>query len=220
MIEEMASRRQSRNERRFIKTIDKLVERRRELIEENRVSLEPRLGMLAIHVSTAVDSRSVHDPKRQIAIFQEEGECLREEYESEGVYDSVKLVPKTNKMELMMDIDDREIAGMVTIGHGSIGDLWLPDGDGHFNWEDVAKSARRRVKMGHIIQRTCGSVHKRAVPWGTFAVADQTRISAVIGESIPEEHPPSELFTPVFNTPHNDRKQLLSKMDAYLPTEE
>ena len=125
MIEEMASRRQSRNERRFIKTIDKLVERRRELIEENRVSLEPRLGMLAIHVSTAVDSRSVHDPKRQIAIFQEEGECLREEYESEGVYDSVKLVPKTNKMELMMDIDDREIAGMVTIGHGSIGDLSL-----------------------------------------------------------------------------------------------
>lgn len=219
MLEKTSRRWETKSERRFVKKVDSYVAHREALLEKGAVSLVSHLGELAIHVSTAVDLRSRNSPEQQKRIFQDEGEYLQEWYERQQKYASVKLVPRTNHMALSMDVADKEVAGIVTIGHGSLGDFWLPDGEGHFNWEDVAKSARRSLKMGDIIQRTCGNVYKKSLPWGTFGAADQTRIVAVVGKHIPEEAPPEEYFRPVFTTPHNDREQLLAKVQAYMHDE-
>lgn len=216
MIEQMSSAWESRSERRFVRKVDKYCTKRLELLEAESFSLSPQLGRLAIHVSTAPDERSKNSAARQKEIFQAEGEYLQEWYERQGVYGNVKLVPKTNRMALAMDIADKEVAGVVTIGHGSLGDFWLPDGGGHFDWQDVARNARHTLKRGDIIQRTCGNIYKKSVPWGTFAAADQTKIVAVSGQTIPEEHPPSELFRPVYTTPHNDREHILARVHAQL----
>ena len=219
MLEKASWQWETKSERRFIKKVDTYVAHREMLLQKQAVSLAPRLGELAIHVSTAADLRSHNSPEEQRYIFQNEGEYLKEWYERQQTYASVKLIQRTNRMALSMDIADKEIAGIVTIGHGSLGDFWLPDGEGHFDWEDVAKSARRSLKAGDVIQRTCGNVYKKSLPWGTFGAADQTRIVAVVGKHIPEEDPPEEHFRPVFTTPHNDREQLLAKVQAYMHDE-
>lgn len=216
MIEKGSIHWESKSERRFVRKVDSFVQQRERLLDTRQFSLEPLMGRLAIHVSTAADLRSHNSPDEQKRIFQEEGEYLKEWYEQQGLYDEVKLITHTNRMELGMDIADKDVAGLVTIGHGSLGDFWLPNGEGHFDWEDVARNSKRHLKLGNIHQRTCGNVYKKSLPWGTFAAADQTRITAATGEAIPEEHPPAKFFSPIFTTPHNDREQLLAKVHAYL----
>lgn len=185
-------------------------------MDRGKFSLPSEMGQLAIHVSMAINDRPGLSGKEQQAAFIEEGEALKESFSNSGHFSEVKLYRSTNSGAIDMDIQDMEVSSIITIGHGCLGDLWLPN-SGHYNWRRVAEKSRNHLKRGFILQRTCGNVSNDVltVPWGTFALADQSKLLAAAGQAIPDVHPNEELFRPVFKKPRSEADEIIAVTNSF-----
>lgn len=216
MIEAYQAFGNKRSTNRFIKNVQKSEKRHAELLEEGRLSLPNHMGILAIRISTFHDHNSLLSPDDQLRAFHEEGERLKDDYGQTGEFADVRLYEDTNHMEMSFDLADREVASIITIGHGCLGSLSLGHGRKNYDWHDVAKSVRH-LKQGFIEQRTCGTVAKDAktVPWGVFALADQRQLRVAAGQTVPDEDPDDGLFQPIFDKKVNSAKEILQITETY-----
>jgi hypothetical protein len=198
----------------FRRDIQRFHGRRDDLLERDRLSLEPKLGTLAIHVSRATFNGGDLAPEEQIEAFEEEGELIRDTEKILGNYKSVELYPMTDKANLRASFRNPNIASIVVIGQGSLGAVRLPQGNG-FTWWDVATASKKHLKTGSITQRTCGHVLKNvlAVPFGTFAVSDQRNLFAPLGEGVADRYPDEGAFKPVYKEPHNSPADILERIE-------
>ncbi len=100
-------------------------------------------------------------------------------------------------------LQDPEISDIITIGHGSLTQLYLNDTaqEGILHWTDVAGMADH-LKRGDFVQRQCGhfTMGIAPVPLGLFAVDDHRHVFAAVGQYIEPRgllHPHNKLITPV-----------------------
>lgn len=180
-------------------------------LDKGCMSVAPKIGELAVVVSIGADRNSQLSPERQRAIFMEEGEGLQETYERQGEYGAVKLYQARDSRDIYGVLQEKEVSGIVLIGHGACGRVMLPGG--YLSWEDIARRNKKRsghLKTGELIQRTCGHIPSSGldVPLFTFAAADQTNISSPLGQGISDEYPDESLFTQVYDKPHNVPKDI------------
>lgn len=206
-----------RSQRRFNVNLARYVAEHITKLDEEKLSLPSHLGKLVITVSNAPDHKGGLTPEEQRKAFMEEAEQIAEK--RSGQHSEVVIKRKTVARELSMDIADQEVSDLVLIGHGNIGDMWTDEG-GHFGAFDVAKSTRH-LKQGSIEQRICGHFPLRtSVPLGTFALRDQRKLIAPLGEVIDDIDPDESLFVPVYDKALNtadDIRELIS--DFYYPDE-
>lgn len=176
-------------------------------LEKGHFSLPRELGKLAIVASFGTVENSKFSPQKQRDVFMEEGEWLQEEYIRGGDYDEVELYQAPDARVIREILRDREVSGVVLVGHGGVGHIILPHGE-FFGWQDVATESMRRrghLKLGDFVQRTCGHIPPSGltVPLPTFAVADQRKIRMPLGEAIPDEHPDDNSFRQIYDKPRN-----------------
>ena len=186
-------------------------------LEKGHFSLAPELGKLAIVASLGTVENSKLSFQRQQDVFMEEGEWLQEKYIREGDYKDVELYQAHDARVIREILRDREVSGIVLVGHGSAGHIILPHGE-FFGWQDVvSKSWRRRghLKLGDFVQRTCGHIPLSGltVPLPTFAVADQRKIRMPLGEAIPDEHPDDNSFRHIYDKPRNTPDEIRQVVD-------
>jgi hypothetical protein len=202
----------SRSQKRLIKDIAKLSERRERLLDKGKLSLPSGEGLLAIIVSRVPDYHSELSPREQHKAFLEEAERIGQERSKDHHAVAVRPMPATASMR--MDFADPEITDIILIGHGSIGCLWV-DGGRYFDWHMAAKAAHT-LKQGRIEQRMCGNLppktgktrdmkaesipHKYSVALGTFAVSNLGNVLAAAGREVSEINPPDELFQPIYTS--------------------
>lgn len=209
----------------FIPSNDKLLKKAydkyRRLFDEGRFSLSRPMGALAIHVATATD-RSKTPPELQKQYFREEGEKIKAYYDGlgrddEDSYAEVRLYLETDKWLLDHSLQDPDVASIITVGHGNIGNFHLPMSR-NYDWSNVSR-ATNHLKQGEIVQRTCGHIRQgiKTVPWGVFALADQRNLRATIGQSIEEQLSPGteadQHFPRLYESPSNSLEEILERVD-------
>lgn len=204
-----------RSERRYVKEVETAHRKRERLLERSKFSVEKAMGVLAIHVSTSIDLESPLSPAAQVRAFREEGEHVQDAYIRSGEYGDVELHETTDSLDLKMSFRDKDTAGIITIGHGSIGCFHLPQSDFH-TWRNVSFDADH-LKTGEIVQRTCGHVPRglRTVPWGSFALRDQRNLVAPLGRVIADKDPDEAAFRQVFEHDSNSTEDIIRLMDQH-----
>ena len=199
----MSEKKQARSYRRFSARLERAVEDHQRKLDNHKVSVAPEAGKLVIILSTAFNEAGNITREQQRHAFIEEAEWLEQKHS--GAYNEVVIKKKMYASDFAMDLADAEVAGIVLIGHGNIGDIWT-DGkgrSGHFGAFNVAKHARY-LKQGRFEQRVCGHFRDhQSVPFGTFAVADQRNLIAPVGIEIDDINPDEALFRPVYDKPVN-----------------
>lgn len=197
----------SRQQRAHEKEVEKSYQAWLRHLEKGHFSLAPELGKLAIVASLGTVENSKLSFQRQRDVFMEEGESLQGKYIREGDYEDVELYQAHDARVIREVLRDREVSGVVLVGHGGAGHITLPHGE-FFGWQDVASENVRRgghLKLGDFVQRTCGHIPPSGltVPLPTFAVADQRKIRMPLGEAIPDEHPDDNSFRQIYDKPRN-----------------
>ena len=179
------------------------------LREEQVFSLEPREGILAIAVSYALGKQIPVDYKTRIS-FREEAEALKNDASRHpgGPYASVEIHDDIDRDGLDRIVVDPEVAGVITIGHGSANCLYVHGRSNH-TWESVA-SRSLHLKRGWVMQRTCALVHSfESVPWGTFLLEDQRKLLLAAGKLLPDhELVDDDLMKPVYSNKINEPNQI------------
>lgn len=207
-----------RSERRFEKHVDKAIIAHQKKLDQGIFSLPPDEGKLAIIASRGTTTNSMYSPDEQVKIFHDEAERVQYSEIAEQ-YDETEVYSAVNNLDIEFALGDREIAGMILIGHGTIAALRLHQ-DKFINWLEVSRSAKE-LKLGHFVQRMCGNYRiSTSVPLGTFAVADQRNVIASLGAPIDDKYPDETLFQPVYNVPVNDATAMLELRDTYMPDHE
>jgi len=205
----------SRSERRYQNALAKTHKEHERKLGDGKLSLPKNLGRLSIIVSNMPDHRGEATAADQIRAFHNEADELAEHYS--GVYNAVKIHRKATAMEMGFELSNPEVAGLITIGHGNIGDFWLEGGE-HIGWDKVAKLTKY-LKQGEFVQRMCGNFpFASSVPLGTFAVSDQRNVIAPTGEVIDDLKPDESLFGPVYGKGRNDINDITDLIaEHYVP---
>jgi hypothetical protein len=205
----------SRSERRYQNALAKTHKEHERKLDDGKLSLPKKLGRLSIIVSNMPDHRGEATAADQIRAFHNEADELAEHYS--GVYNAVKIHRKATAMEMGFELSNPEVAGLITIGHGNIGDFWLEGGE-HIGWDKVAKLTKY-LKQGEFVQRMCGNFpFASSVPLGTFAVSDQRNVIAPTGEVIDDLKPDESLFGPVYGKDRNDINDITDLIaEHYVP---
>lgn len=177
-----------------------------------QVSLPSRIGKLVIVVSNQTFGRSEYPENVQREAFHAEAEQIADL--KTGYYGGVEIRRKANAPDIAADLGDKEVSDMIMIGHGAIDGLWLDTG-GTLRWRAVAKHARF-LKQGRIEQRMCGHFNGfDAVPLGTFALLDQRKLVASVGEELDDVCPDESLFQPVYEKSHNTVEDIKGLIRSY-----
>ena len=205
----------SRSERRYKNTLERIQKEYVRKLDEDKLSLPKKLGKLSIIVSNMPDHRGEATAADQIRAFHNEADELAEYYSRE--YGAVNIYRKATEMEMGFELSNPEVAGLITIGHGNIGDFWLEGGE-HIGWDKVAKLTKY-LKQGEFVQRMCGNFpFASSVPLGTFAVSDQRNVIAPTGEVIDDLKPDESLFGPVYGKGRNDINDITDLIaEHYVP---
>ncbi|MBC7512068.1 hypothetical protein H7142_00190 [Candidatus Saccharibacteria bacterium] len=188
------------SEKRFHKQLEKAEVRHAAALELGRVSLPIAEGKLAIMHSFGTTINSQYSPEDQKRIFKQEAEMVAaSEFASQ--YADTQILPVANGMDMDFMLMDREVAGMVLVGHGTIAAFRMNEGK-YYNWQN-AERASKELKLGHFVQRTCGQFTvPQPVPLGTFVVADRRNCIAPVGIPIDDANPDESLFTAVYENEH------------------
>ncbi len=123
----------------------------------------------------------IADDESDIAEFQQEARDLCEHLGDFGL--PTELFLGATALDLQDVLQDTEVSSIILIGHGSISDIFMQGAKGdRFDWRDVSAAASH-LKSGYFIQRQCGIFRRHLnVPLGYFAVSDQRRVRAAVGE--------------------------------------
>lgn len=216
--EAVRNKRRAKDNRHFVHLLEKYSDKRIKLLDSGKLSLPSSEGRHIVIVSPAADYNSKLTPEAQKEVFITEGERIAEELEKTKKFGEVALLRTVNDIEFGMTIKDPEVSDITLIGHGSISALMMPQGVS-YDWQDVARAATTNLKQGEFMQRTCGNVYGRRLPLATFMMADMRRYYGAMGASVPEEHPPSELFVPVYPEATMGVPGLLDTVNPHLPEE-
>lgn len=177
---------------RFEKNLMGAIEKRDDLLQKQRLSVASGSGKVAILYSTARIHATVTDLDhvKQNQVFIDEAHGIREVY---GGRDNA-FVQIATGASMRDALTDKEVSDIVIIGHGTIGNLKIPNGK-NFDWLDVSYNANH-LKAGKIIQRVCGHFRPDglSVPLGTFALSDITNLRAPVGVPIEDVNPDESLI--------------------------
>jgi|GEM_PF-1720321 len=179
------------------------------LLQAQKLSVEPRLGQLAILVSSWTRDDIPMSPEAQRGAMEEAAEYLAEraqqegvyDAQQEGVYDDIDIRHHATKATLLDAIEDDEVAGITLVGHGNISTFHTADASS-LKWFTAAAHTDH-LKQGGIEQRMCGRVYKGEAALGTFLVADQRNILAAAGTNVGDLVDDEEFFVPVYQKPQN-----------------
>lgn len=210
----MSAFRGEKEERKLFSRLDRAVKQHEARLHDGKISLPAELGKLVIVVSNNFVTGGQIPVDTQRKAFHDEADELAERHRRE--YADVEIRRKAIRHEIGFDLADKEVSGMVLIGHGNIGDFWLDDMDNsHLDWRNVAKHSRH-VMQGRFEQRMCGHfIGIHSVPLGTFAVADQRRVIAPVGIQIDDVDPDESVFQPVYGQPFNSTEDIRGLVDYY-----
>lgn len=207
------------SEKRFVRQLEKADVRHRTLLELGRVSLPVAEGKLAIVHSFGTTTNSDYTDKQQKKIFEEEAHHVAES-DLAKAYDDVQVVPVASAIDLDLVFGDKEVAGMVLVGHGTIAAFRLAN-DKHYNWQN-AERAVTDLKLGHFVQRTCGMFKvPQSVPLGTYVVSNRRNLVAPVGLVIDDKHPDESAFTHVYDSEQVSPEDVIAMRDRmYRPVDE
>lgn len=202
----------SNSTKRFEQQVAKAVDRHDMLLSEGWVSHVPVDGRLAILHSYGVTQNSRYSADEQKEVFKAEAHAVAASELADG-YKDVEIRPLATGMDMDFAIQDRYVAGIVLVGHGTIAAIRMAQ-DHYYNWKD-AERVVRQLKLGHFVQRTCGSLSvKQSLPLGTFVVADQRSIIAPPGVPIDDKYPDESLFQPIYSRETNTAADILALRDC------
>lgn len=184
------------------------------LLQAGALSVEPRLGQLAILVSGWTRDDIPMNPEAQIAAMNEEADILAELAREQGHYADVDIRRHVNRTTMLDAINDDEIAGITLIGHGNASTLYTK-GASSLKWYTAA-AYTDHLKIGELEQRMCGRVFDGEVTFGTFLAADQRKLYAALGQSVPDFVIEENLFVPVYDKPQNTPEEILAIHKQFL----
>ncbi len=198
--------------RRFNSRLRRAVKEHDKKLDNGDVSLPSRIGKLVIVVSNRVFKYSQYTAEVQRDAFHEEADAIADL--REGYYGGVEIRRSAIGLDIVQDLEDREVSDMIMIGHGAIDCFWLDSG-GSLRWRAVAQHARY-LKQGRIEQRMCGHFNSfDAVPMGTFALQDQQKLVATVGETIDDVVPDESLFRSVYHKSQNSADDINALIKQY-----
>lgn len=214
----MSKRSSGHNRQRFVRRLTAEVREHKRKLHAERISLPSQLGKLVIVVSNRVSKEGGHTAQEQREAFHAEADQIAEQRKRTGSYGAVEVRRSAEAATIAQDLGDKEVSGIILIGHGAIDRFWLDVGD-KLRWRNVAAQARY-LKQGQIEQRMCGHFRDYdSVPLGTFAMLDQRHLVAPVGVKIDDVHPDEAAFRPVYEKPVNtvDDIRNLIKQYASMP---
>ncbi len=202
----------SKNQRRFASRLGHEVKEHERKLLNAHVSVQSRVGKLAIIVSNRVFKYGEYDARTQREAFHDEADEIAEL--RSGCYGGIEIRRAAKAPEIARDLGDKEVSDMIFIGHGSISGIWLDTGQ-TLRWRNVAKHTRY-LKQGRIEQRMCGHFSDYdSVPMGTFALLDQRGLIAPVGAEIDDVDPDETLFRPVYEKSLNTAKDILALIRSF-----
>ncbi|HRF28761.1 MAG TPA: hypothetical protein PL051_03935 [Candidatus Saccharibacteria bacterium] len=184
------------------------------LLQAQKLSVEPRLGQLAILVSSWTRDDIPMSPEAQRGAMEEAAEYLAERAQQEGVYDDIDIRHHATKATLLDAIEDDEVAGITLVGHGNISTFHTADASS-LKWFTAAAHTDH-LKQGGIEQRMCGRVYKGEAALGTFLVADQRNILAAAGTNVGDLVDDEEFFVPVYQKPQNTPDEIQALHERFI----
>ncbi len=184
------------------------------LLQAGALSVEPRLGQLAILVSDWTRDDVPLSPEAQVAAMNEEADILEALAKEQGHYADVDIRRRVNRATMLDAINDDEIAGITLIGHGNASTLYTR-GASSLKWYTAAASTDH-LKLGELVQRMCGRVFDGEIAIGTLLVADQRKVYAALGQSVPDFVIEDDLFVPVYDKPQNTPDEIAALHAKYI----
>jgi hypothetical protein len=168
------------------KQFERAYSRWQELREANELSLPDSEGLTAIVSSNYPfyfkrdGGMGIQTDEVDIEEFEQEAEDIASHLGSLGLASELFIGATAQDMQDILL--DREISSVVTIGHGSISDIFLRGAKGgRYDWRDVSADASH-LKQGTFTQRQCGIFRRNLnVPLGYFAVSDHKQVRAAVG---------------------------------------
>lgn len=202
-----------RSEKRFARKLEKATAHHEKLLEMERFSLPIDQGKLAIMHSYGTTVNSEFSADEQKRIFREEAEEVAAG-DWAAQYADVSVHPVASNLDMDLALMDREVAGVVLVGHGTIAAYRMLAGE-YYNWESATRAVRE-LKLGHFVQRTCGEFRvPRSVPLGTFVVADRRNLIAPVGVAIDDANPEESVFTQVYPTDQVRAEDIIELRNKY-----
>ena len=188
-----------------------MANKRGELLDGNCLSSPISEGITAIICSLADNYNLGSEP----TIVNPE---VQQRYQAEAlaIADTLKAANEKARVEVALDakfddikqaVQDPKVSSMITIGHGVMTSLRLPERYNIFiDWDDVSFFSNH-LKQGNLIQRHCGLLACRInVPLLAPVAADVKNVFAAVGR----EFDPAFLGDPAYPEP----EQVFSDSDG------
>ncbi len=180
-----------------------------DLRTSGELSLPAEKGVTAIVCALPNSDRYRHN--KDTRIFRKEAFAIADLIRKEGGMPEVVINPTS--WDILKATEDPTIASIISIGHGSLGELEI--GDEVWSWEQVAHDTDH-LKQGVFEQRQCGGTScDLNVPLGTFMVDNHQNVLAAVNVKFAPsglQHPANDHIRPVFDEPRVTYDQVKAQL--------